>query len=54
MRHVGLGKVDARGAAGLWNESARVVRDNPYRVADEIDGIDFVTANSWRVMQPLG
>ena len=32
------------------DDAARVVRENPYRLADEVRGIGFLTADSLRVM----
>jgi exodeoxyribonuclease V alpha subunit len=32
------------------DDTARLVRENPYRLADEIHGIGFLTADSLRLM----
>jgi exodeoxyribonuclease V alpha subunit len=51
LRHVGLGKADARRVREAYgNDAARVVRENPYRLADEVHGIGFLTADSLRLM----
>ena len=51
LRHIGLGKADARRVREAYGEDAvTLVRENPYRLADDIDGIGFVTADSLRVM----
>src|SRR6266542_604532 len=51
LRHIGLGKADARRAREAYGEdAARLVRANPYRLADEIHVIGFVTADSLRLM----
>jgi exodeoxyribonuclease V alpha subunit len=50
-RHIGLGKADARNVREAYGDgSARLVRENPYRLADDIHGIGFVTADSLRLM----
>ena len=55
LRHIGLGKADARRVREAYgDDAARVVRENPYRLADEIDGIGFITADSLRVMLGIG
>src|SRR6266511_1639315 len=51
LRHIGLGKADARRVREAYgDDAARLVRENPYRLADEIHGIGFVTADSLRLM----
>jgi exodeoxyribonuclease V alpha subunit len=51
LRHVGLGKADARRVREAYgDDAASIVRQNPYRLADEVHGIGFVTADSLRVM----
>ncbi len=51
LRHIGLGKADARRAREAYgDDAARLVRANPYRLADEIHVIGFVTADSLRLM----
>jgi len=51
LRHVGLGKADARRVREAYGQdAARLVRENPYRLADDIHGIGFVTADSLRIM----
>ena len=55
LRHIGLGKADARRVREAYGDDAvRVVRENPYRLANEIHGIGFVTADSLRVMLGIG
>jgi exodeoxyribonuclease V alpha subunit len=55
LRHIGLGKADARRVREAYgNDAARLVRENPYRLADEIRGIGFLTADSLRVMLGIG
>src|SRR5205823_4268271 len=55
LRHIGLGKADARRVREAYgDDAARIVRENPYRLADEIHGIGFVTADSLRVMLGIG
>jgi exodeoxyribonuclease V alpha subunit len=55
LRHIGLGKADARRVREAFGEEApRLVRENPYRLADEIHGIGFFTADSLRVMLGIG
>jgi exodeoxyribonuclease V alpha subunit len=55
LRHIGLGKADARRVREAYgDDAARLVRENPYRLADEIHGIGFVTADSLRVMLGIG
>ena len=51
LRHIGLGKADARRVCEAYGDDAvRLVRGNPYRLADDIHGIGFVTADSLRLM----
>jgi exodeoxyribonuclease V alpha subunit len=51
LRHIGLGKADARRVREAYgSDAAQLVRENPYRLADDIHGIGFVTADSLRVM----
>jgi len=51
LRHIGLGKADARRVREAYGDDAvRLVRGNPYRLADDIHGIGFVTADSLRLM----
>src|SRR5215207_5135869 len=51
LRHIGLGKADARRVREAYGDDAvRLVRENPYRLADEIHGIGFLTADSLRLM----
>ena len=51
LRHIGLGKADARRVREAYgDDAARLVRENPYRLADEIHGIGFLTADSLRLM----
>ena len=55
LRHIGLGKADARRVREAYgDDAARLVRENPYRLADEIHGIGFLTADSLRVMLGIG
>src|SRR5262249_52943898 len=55
LRHIGLGKADARRVREAYGEdAARLVRENPYRLANEIHGIGFLTADSLRVMLGIG
>ncbi len=55
LRHIGLGKADARRVREAYgDDAARLVRENPYRLADEIHGIGFLTADSLRVMLGVG
>ena len=55
LRHIGLGKADARRVREAYgDDAARPVRENPYRLADEIHGIGFLTADSLRVMLGIG
>jgi exodeoxyribonuclease V alpha subunit len=55
LRHIGLGKADARRVRDAYgDDAARLVRENPYRLADEIHGIGFLTADSLRVMLGIG
>jgi exodeoxyribonuclease V alpha subunit len=55
LRHIGLGKADARRVRQAYgDDAAQLVRENPYRLADEIHGIGFVTADSLRVMLGIG
>jgi exodeoxyribonuclease V alpha subunit len=55
LRHIGLGKAEARKVREAYGEdAARLVRENPYRLADEIHGIGFLTADSLRVMLGIG
>jgi ATP-dependent exoDNAse (exonuclease V) alpha subunit len=49
--HIGLGKADARRVREAYGQdAARLVRENPYRLADDIHGIGFLTADSLRIM----
>jgi exodeoxyribonuclease V alpha subunit len=51
LRHVGLGKADARRVREAYgDDAASMVRENPYRLANDIHRIGFLTAdkNSWR------
>jgi exodeoxyribonuclease V alpha subunit len=51
LRHIGLGKADARRVREAYGDDAvRLVRENPYRLADDIYGIGFLTADSLRLM----
>jgi exodeoxyribonuclease V alpha subunit len=51
LRHIGLGKADARRVREAYgDDAARIVRENPYRLADEVRGIGFLTADSLRLM----
>ncbi|MDQ6670848.1 MAG: AAA family ATPase [Chloroflexota bacterium] len=51
LRHLGLGRADARRVREAYgNDAARLVRENPYRLADDIHGIGFLTADSLRLM----
>src|SRR6202165_4368064 len=51
LRHIGLGKADARRVREAYGHDAvRLVRENPYRLADDIHGIGFLTADSLRIM----
>jgi exodeoxyribonuclease V alpha subunit len=51
LRHIGLGKADARRVREAYgDDAARLVRENPYRLADDIHGIGFITADSLRLM----
>jgi exodeoxyribonuclease V alpha subunit len=51
LRHVGLGRADARRVRDKYgDDAARKVRENPYRLADEVSGIGFLTADSLRRM----
>ena len=51
LRHIGLGKADARRVRETYGaDAARLVRENPYRLADDIHGIGFITADSLRLM----
>ncbi len=51
LRHVGLGRADARRVRDKYgDDAARKVRENPYRLADEISGIGFLTADTLRRM----
>ena len=51
LRHIGLGKADARRVREAYgHDAARLVRENPYRLADDIHGIGFLTADCWRIM----
>jgi exodeoxyribonuclease V alpha subunit len=51
LRHVGLGRADARRVSDKYgDDAARKVRENPYRLADEVSGIGFLTADSLRPM----
>ncbi len=51
LRQIGLGKADARRVREAYgDDAARLVRENPYRLADEIHGIGFLTADSLRRM----
>ncbi len=51
LRHIGLGKADARRVREAYgHDAARMVRENPYRLADDIHGIGFLTADSLRIM----
>jgi exodeoxyribonuclease V alpha subunit len=55
LRHIGLGRADARRVREAYgDDAARLVRENPYRLADEIHGIGFLTADSLRVMLGIG
>jgi hypothetical protein len=55
LRHIGLGKADARRVREAYgDDAARLVRENPYRLADEIDGIGFLTADGLRLMLGIG
>ncbi len=55
LRHIGLGKAAARRVREAYgDDAARLVRENPYRLADEIHGIGFLTADSLRVMLGIG
>jgi exodeoxyribonuclease V alpha subunit len=55
LRHIGLGKADARRVREAYgDDAARLVRENPYRLADDIHGIGFLTADSLRVMLGIG
>ncbi len=55
LRHIGLGKANARRVRKTYgDDAARLVRENPYRLADEIHGIGFFTADSLRVMLAIG
>ena len=55
LRQLGLGKADARRVREAYGEdTARLVRDNPYRLADDIPGIGFLTADSLRVRLGIG
>ncbi|MBV9582540.1 MAG: AAA family ATPase [Chloroflexi bacterium] len=55
LRHIGLGKADARRVREAYGDDAgRLVRENPYRLADEIRGIGFLTADTLRVMLGIG
>ena len=55
LRHIGLGKADARRVRDAYGEDVvKLVRENPYRLADEIHGIGFITADSLRVMLGIG
>src|SRR6266508_3619952 len=55
LRHIGLGKADARRVREAYgDDAARLVRENPYRLADDIHGVGFVTADSLRVMLGIG
>jgi exodeoxyribonuclease V alpha subunit len=55
LRHIGLGKADARRVREAYgDDTARLVRENPYRLADDIHGIGFVTADSLRLMLGIG
>src|SRR3984893_13383651 len=51
LRHLGLGRADARRVREAYgDDAARLVRENPYRLADDIHGIGFLTADSLRLM----
>src|SRR5579859_3285355 len=51
LRHIGLGRADARRVREAYGaDAARLVRENPYRLADDIHGIGFLTADSLRLM----
>jgi exodeoxyribonuclease V alpha subunit len=51
LRHIGLGRADARRVREAYgDDAARLVRENPYRLADDIHGIGFLTADSLRLM----
>src|SRR5438876_6615379 len=51
LRHIGLGRADARRVREAYgHDAARLVRENPYRLADDIHGIGFLTADSLRIM----
>ncbi|MBV9171344.1 MAG: AAA family ATPase, partial [Chloroflexi bacterium] len=55
LRHIGLGKADARRVREAYGgDATRLVRENPYRLADDVHGIGFVTADSLRVMLGIG
>jgi exodeoxyribonuclease V alpha subunit len=55
LRHVGLGKADARRVRQTYgDDAARIVRDDPYRLAQDIHGIGFLTADSLRFMLGIG
>jgi exodeoxyribonuclease V alpha subunit len=49
LRQIGLGRADARRVREQYgDDAARLVRENPYRLADDIAGIGFLTADSLR------
>src|SRR5258708_7423387 len=51
LRPIGLGKAAARRVREAYgHDAARLVRENPYRLADDIHGIGFLTADSLRIM----
>src|SRR5579871_340140 len=55
LRHIGLGKADARRVRDAYGEDVvKLVRENPYRLADEVHGIGFIAADSLRVMLGIG
>jgi exodeoxyribonuclease V alpha subunit len=55
LGHIGLGKADARRVREAYGDDAtRLVRENPYRLAEDIHGIGFLTADSLRVMLGIG
>jgi len=51
LRHIGLGKADARRVREAYgDDAARLVRENPHRLANDIHVISFLTADSLRLM----
>src|SRR5918911_150756 len=55
LRQIGLGQADARRVRETYGQNAvQLVRENPYRLADEVRGIGFHTADSLRPLLGIG